>query len=159
MTTFKFLTTNQSLESISKAYHASLGEVSQNFRDNQGIHEFTLHDETMVSLSIPEGGKTPEKFALSQEKWKRFYQTCETVHTDIQENLLIQIEKWDTLVEISFEETENEDRTACIFGSALEAAENLKAFILTEDMTLYDSQADIVLDEDGYSDLDAFEPY
>lgn len=159
MTIFTFLATDQSLETVSNGYRASLGEVVRQFSDKQGAHEYTLHDDSLVTLSMPEKGETPEKFALLQEKWIAFYQNRETVHTEIQKNLLVQIEKWNTIVEISFQETENEDRTACIFGSALETAENLKGFILTEDYTLYDSQADIVLDEDGYSDLDEFEPY
>lgn len=157
MTVFTFLSADQSFDTVAKAYQASLGEVVQSQQKNHGVYEYTLHDDSVLCLALPEKGDTPEKLALLQEQWIEFYESCDTEHKEIQKNLLEQLKLWNSAVEIRFQETENEDRTACIFGSALETAENLKGFILTEDFTLYDSQADIVLDGDGYSDLDVFD--
>ncbi len=157
MTTFTFLATGQSLESISKAYQESLGEVIVQVQEKQGAYVCTLHDDSVLTISTPETGNTPEGFFLLQEKWGEFFGSRETEHKEIQKSLLEQIKRWDTMVEVQFVETENEDRTACIFGSLLVVAEQLQGFILTEELTLYNSQADIVFDEEGYSDLEEFE--
>lgn len=159
MTVFTFLGTVDSLETVARAYQDSLGEVVQSFEIVEGAYHYTLHDESVLVLAQGEEGKNKEAFLAQKEKWMEFYQNVDTEHKEIQENLLEQIQQWNIEVKIQFEETENEDRTACLFGSALETAENLKGFVMLDDLTLLDSQADVVLDEEGYSDLEEFIPF
>lgn len=154
MTVFTFLGSVDSLETVVKAYQNSLGEVMRGVEVIEGNYHITLHDDSILVIGVPEQGENPEKFAKQKEEWTEFYQGVTTEHTGIQESLLLLIERWETIVCIQFQETENEDRTACIFGSALETAECLNGFIQLEDYTLMDCQADIVLDGDGYSDLE-----
>lgn len=156
MTVFTYIGYENSVEEVAKAYQESLGEVVLHCEEKGGMYQYTLHDSSILSLFIPEQGKTAESFEEQRGEWMSFYKNVQTSHQKIQKCLLQEIPKWSIMVQISFQETENEDRTACLFGSTLETAENMKGFVLLEDMTLLNSQADVVLDADGDSDLSSF---
>lgn len=124
-------------------------------QNEQNGFRIPLQDGSSISFYFMNDEKELEK---QTNGMANYFMQAPLSNEQVKKAALQQILLFNTIIGITFQVDEHEDRTDYIMNGLKELAQQLPAFILYPDMSLYDPQGKLLISIEGQSEFDEFYP-
>nr|MDE5945391.1 DUF4272 domain-containing protein [Rikenella sp.] len=146
------------IERIGQTIHTCFEKTTKQIEQRGNALILTLPDDTQVTFVIHHRQFNAEFLDKHIAGMMNFFSRVETDRTELQQNVLLQISLFNCVIGTAFTLDDNEDRTSYIVGTIQETAEQLNAFLLYEDMTLYTPKHRLLFSIGGDSEFTEYLP-
>ncbi|MCL1993746.1 MAG: DUF4272 domain-containing protein [Spirochaetes bacterium] len=114
-----------------------------------------LQDDTKIEFHIV----TDQKYVAQQMAgMANYFAKIPCENKELHGKVLRQIEVFNCIVGIPFDETDDDNRTNDIINIILDVAKDINALVLMPNMSLYNYDGELVLSLEGESDLESYTP-
>ena len=123
--------------------------------ENKNSFTILFEDGTDIRFHIT---ADPSKTYTQSNGMMHFFSQAPLENKELKQSILRQISLFNCIVGIQFELDENEQRTNYIINTIYMIAEQLSAFILYPNMSLFDSDGKLLISIEGKTDFEQFYP-
>lgn len=158
MITISFWGNLPSKEPFAQELYDALGEmvVSKSFK-GENVY-YLLKDGTTITMGVPESASTHEKFNEQVTALQNYIMKVPTEKVKVRKGVIEQLESYNIMLGIAFDDTGDKSRLDHILASILIASGNLKGVVLLSNMDMLDGKGNMLFSYEGKSDYEDFLP-
>lgn len=156
--TLKFWGKLETFADLAQALHGALDNVLLDAQITGEDMIFTLNDNSTVIMHIPSTVQTPEDFQIIQHEFMLYLSLIKTDKVDVKIELLQHFATFNTMLEIKFESTNNEDRLEHMLVCSVKATGVLDGVLVLPNLNILDGNGDMIFNNEGKSDFEFYIP-
>lgn len=143
-------------DSIPGKIQEAFAPMQEGFSQVAANHfEVSLKDGSAINLYVT---SDPSETVVQADGMANFFSQAQLDNPEVRAAALTQIRLFNCIVGIDFQVNEDSDRTNAVVNAVYRLAEQLVAFVLYPNMSLYHSDGRLLISIDGRTDFESFNP-
>lgn len=143
---------------IPEAIKKHFNPVAKEYDEKDKQLTLILQDDTEMTFFFNHSNTNPQFVSNHQTGMANYFAQAETKHEDIKKNIIYQIQYFNSITGITFEENEDQNRTNYIINTMFAIANEIKGFLLFPAMEIYNGTGELVFSIKGETELEKFSP-
>lgn len=158
MITLRFWGELDTFGDLAQALYGALDGILKDSEIVENDMRFTLNDNSLVIMHIPDQVQNPTDFAVIQQEFMSYISRVYTDKFDVQIGLVRQFATFNTMMEIMFADDGNDTRLDNILLRVIKAVGVLNGVIVMPNLNILDGEGNMVFSYKGRSDFDDYPP-